>query len=306
MSQVDLDALLSQQDEHVRSELSNKPEVVEAGDSLDLADLFIDARKWYKLDEVVAVVADLKNSSALDTGNQQDASTASIYEAAVHPLVKILDGFDADDIAIQGDGAFGVFWGEDRFERALCAGITVKTFSEKFLEPRLEKKWPEAPTTGYKVGVACSRVLVKRVGVPRSDHQEEVWAGKAVNYAAKAAHTADRREMIVTDPVWERALKNDYLALSCGCWGGPSNSIWQDIEITQLPDEEASRYGRKLTSHWCDECGAEFCAAVLDGKRKRDDVRQARSQMEARLRESALRQKAANARERSRGLASLR
>lgn len=306
MAEVDLEAVLSQQDEHVRDELSNKPEVVDAGDSLDLTDLPIEARKWYKLDEAVAVVADLKNSSALGTGSQHDASTASIYEAAVHPVVDILNAFDADDIDIQGDGAFGVFWGSDRLERALCAGITVKTFSEKTFEPRLEKKWPDAPKTGFKVGVASSRVLVKRIGVPRSHHQEEVWAGKAVNYAAKAAQTADRREMIVTDPVWQRVENNDYLAMSCSCGNGPSDSIWQDVEITQLPDEEASRYGRKLASRWCDECGAEFCDAVLRGDRNREDVRQARQQMEAALRESALRKKAGAARDRRRQLAPLR
>lgn len=305
MSEVDLKALLDDQDAHVRSEFDTKPEVIEAGLYLDLTDLAIQARTWHKLDDVVAVVADLKNSSALGTGRQHDASTASIYEAAVRPVVDILNEFRADDIDIQGDGAFGLFWGSDRYERALCAGITVKTFSEASLEPRMEKKWPEAPKTGFKVGIASSRVLAKRIGIPRSTHQEEVWAGKAVNYAAKAAQTADRREMVVTDPVWQRVEKNDYLAMSCGCTG-PSDTIWEDVEITQLPGEESSRYGRKLTSHWCEKCGPEFCEAVLRGDRERQDVREARRQMKDRLRRSALRKKANAAHDQRRRLAPLR
>jgi hypothetical protein len=44
------------------------------------------------------------------------------------------------------------FWGDRRFERAFCAGVTVKTFSQRHLEKRLEEKWPDLPAeTGYKV-----------------------------------------------------------------------------------------------------------------------------------------------------------
>ncbi|MHB1518924.1 MAG: hypothetical protein ACYCVN_07180 [Acidimicrobiales bacterium] len=88
----------------------------------------ISARKWHKLDEAVAVVADLKGSTNLGVGKHA-ASTASIYEAATGGLCRIFDKFDADVVAIQGDGAFGLFWGDQRMERAICAGITVKTFS---------------------------------------------------------------------------------------------------------------------------------------------------------------------------------
>src|SRR5205823_2883503 len=145
--------------------------------------------------------------------------TASIYEAATGGLTRIFNDFDADFVAVQGDGAVGLFWGNKRLERALCAGITIKTFSELTLIPRLEKRWPELPNTGFKVGVAASSLLVKRVGVPRTAHQEPVWAGKAVNYAAKCAPQADRHEMIVAGTVWDFAEGNDYLAVSCTCAG---------------------------------------------------------------------------------------
>src|SRR6266550_3067331 len=96
----DLDELLTDLADHVSTELASMPEVNDVGDELDLEVLAVDERRWSRVDEIVVVVADLKDSTKLGTGKHA-ASTASIYEAAVRPLVKILADFDADDIAIQ-------------------------------------------------------------------------------------------------------------------------------------------------------------------------------------------------------------
>lgn len=298
---VDLKELLEGFGEHVRGEFASMPEVRDVGDDLDLDSLAIDARVWASVNDVVAVVADLKNSTQLGTGKRA-ASTASIYEAAVRPIVETFDEFEAGDITIQGDGAFGVFWGDGRYERAMCAGITIKTFSERHLVDRLEKKWPEAPETGYKVGVAASRILVKRVGIPRSDNQEEVWAGHAVNYATKAAQVANRHELVVTGDVWDFCETNDYIAFTCGCGAGPSASLWEDITIDKLPEDDPDRTGRKLTSKWCEIHGPEFCQAILDGKTTRDDVDAIRALERDKAMSNALRVKAKIAREQRRGL----
>jgi hypothetical protein len=74
--------------------------VDDVGDALDLSKLAIEARRWARVNEVVAVVADRKDSTRLGTGSQRAASTASIYEAAVKPLVQTLEEFDADDSVI--------------------------------------------------------------------------------------------------------------------------------------------------------------------------------------------------------------
>src|SRR6266700_6235177 len=271
MTAVYLPGLLGELDDAVRTELASTPEVVDKGDDLDVDDLPITARRWHKLTDAVAVVADLKNSTKLGTGKWA-ASTASIYEASTGGIVKVFDQFDADFLAIQGDGAFALFWGERRYERALCAGITIKTFSREMVA-RLEKRWPDLPETGFKVGVASSRLLAKRIGTPRNPAQQEpVWAGKAVNYAAKAAQGTDRHIMVVTGSVWDRIEKNDYLAISCPCGTGPSLGIWEDTEIERLPDGDPEAQGRALTAAWCRVHGEEYCAAVLEGKRNRGDV----------------------------------
>lgn len=298
MTQVDLKKLLDDANQHVKKELAAKPDVVPVGDDLDLDNLPVSARRWAQVDEVVAVVADLKDSTKLSTGKHA-ASTASIYEAAVAAVVQILDDFDADDIDIQGDCAIGVFWGERRMERAFCSGVTIKTFSQSHLEPQLEARWPKAPETGFKVGMAASRILVKRVGVPRKpEYQEEVWVGKAVNYAAKAAQSSDRREMWVTGSVWGRLDSNDYIAYTCGCPDGePRDSLWEDVEITRLPDGDEDRYGRKLTSMWCVKHGAAFCDAILAGKTDRQDVEKARAALNKKLVESVIANKRRSARQ---------
>lgn len=268
----DLTDLLANADKHVAGELAAAPEVVDVGHGLDLSKVPIEARKWLKTTDVVAVVVDLKGSTQLGL-NKWAASTASIYEAAIRPVVDMMVAHGADDIDIQGDGVIGLFWGDKRTERAVATGITVKTFSSNHLVPRLVKRWPTLPATGFKVGIAASPLLVKRIGIPRTAHQEEVWPGKAVNYAAKAAQCADAHELIVTKTIWDRITNNDYLMYSCGCPAGIVQPIdWQHKVIDRLAPDESDRDGRLLINTWCSTHGSEFCAAVLAGKISRSDV----------------------------------
>lgn len=279
-----------------KDEISSTPEVVEGGDDLDVDKLPIEARRWTRMDDVVVVVADLKNSTKLGTGSRA-SSTAGIYEAATGGVVQIFNAFDADFLQIQGDGAFAIFWGESRYERALCAGITVKTNSED-LVARIASKWPDKPETGFKVGVASGRVLVKRVGTPRNPAQQEpVWAGKPVNFATKAAQAADLNELIVAGSVWDQIENNDFLTLTCPCGDGPSDSLWGDFEIEKLPDDDPERHGRCLTSKWCDVHGEEYCEAVLDGKKRRSEVGKIREEMQRAQMRNAIREIARQKRE---------
>jgi len=293
---VDLEALLSTLDDRVKDELASTPDVDDVGHDLDIDDLPEDERRWLKVTDVVAVVADLKNSTKLGTGKWAQ-STASIYEAATGGVVSIFNEFDADFLAIQGDGVFGLFWGDKRVQRAICAGITIKTFSLD-LVGRLEGKWASVAEieTGYKVGVANSRILVKQVGTPRNPAQQEpVWAGNAVNFATKAAQSADRDQLVVTGGFWDRIEKNDYLAFSCPCGESPAE-IWSDFKIDRLPEDNPDSEGRVLRSKWCDTHGEDYCAAILAGSTRRDDVADVRHSMDKSLMENAIFMKAKNER----------
>ncbi|MEU3285083.1 hypothetical protein [Streptomyces longwoodensis] len=287
---VHLDDLLADLSAKTKEEIFSTPQVI-TQDEIDVDTLPIKSRKWIKLPSIVAVMVDLKSSTKLGTGKWA-ASTASIYEASTGGVVKVFNKFDADFIQIQGDGAFALFWGERRFERALCAGVTVNTFSVD-LGDQLESRWPNMPITGFKVGVACSPILVKRIGTPRNPAQQEpVWAGKAVNYAAKCAQSADRHEMIVTGSVWDRVERNDYLSISCSCNAGPSAGIWETVNIDRLPDGDPESAGRKLKVGWCTVHGQEYCDAVLAGRKKRHDVDGVRAELQKNLMRDAIFSKA--------------
>lgn len=284
-----LDALLAEIDDDIQTELKSNPEVVDA--DLSVFDAYqlekTSRREWHRLEDVVVVVADLTASTQLGVGRHA-ASTAAIYEASTDNVVRVLHEMGANFVQIQGDGAFGVFWGRRSVERALCAGITIKTFSSRYLTPTIESRWPEHEVEhGFKVGIASERVLVKVMGTPRDeDEQEPVWAGKPVNYAAKAAQVAVIDQLIVTGPVWDAIEDNDFATLSCDC--KPPAEIWKDVTIEKIPEDDTDREGRVLEVGWCREHGEEFCNAILRGETVRDEAEPIREQMKRNVRRSTL------------------
>lgn len=272
-----LDALLDDAQERVAATLSTTvtiedKRVLNPG-SLPAAG----SNTWHRYKDVVAVVSDLKGSTRLGTGTHAKP-TAKIYDAAVSQLSRIYKHFNSDFQDIQGDGGFALFSGDFAYERALCAGITVKTFSEKFLVPALTEHWEDEAVakTGYKVGIASSPLLAAKVGVRRdTSRQEPVWAGKAVNYAAKAAQLTDRHHLLVTASVWAAIADNQYLTYTCDCGGGPSNNLWKNQIIDKLPEDDDERDGMLLEAPWCGTCGDAFCAAITKGERQRSSVQEA-------------------------------
>lgn len=126
--------------------------------------------------------------------------------------------------------------------------------------------------------MASGRVLVKNIGTRRKkNEQEPIWAGKPVNYAAKATQQADRNELIVTETVWLGIEGNDYLTVSCGCDGSGAGSdmstLWQDVDIEKLGHDEDDAAGRLLEACWCDFCSPDFMLAILTGQTERDETR---------------------------------
>lgn len=269
---LELGALLEELDETVHSTIDTLPDIEDIDGSFDAADIpSSSSNNWIKIPEVVSVVFDLKSSTHLGTG-RHDKSTARIYTSAVDGAVRILHDFKADFIDIQGDGGFGLYWGDRAYERALCAAVTIRTFSESMVK-QFEKKWEgiDEVATGFKVGIHAGRTLVKKLGTRHVvSEQEPVWAGKPVNYAAKCAQSAERHQIVVTQTVWEKLKDNDYVTYSCDCNGGPTAELWQDKKVETLPELEQDTV--VLESGWCSTCGPKFCQMILNGGKKRDSV----------------------------------
>lgn len=270
---IELRALLNRLQDRTAEKFERMPSVVVKDDNFDVTKLPVNKSEWHRLTNLVAVMFDLKSSTNLEKG-RRPASTASIYDAGVGGVVQILNSFDVDFVDIQGDGGFGLFWGARRYERAMCASISIHTFSNDF-ESQLKDKWPQAPSTGFKVGVASGPILAKRVGLARHlDMQEPVWAGRPVNYAAKAAQQADSGNTLVTGSVWDAVSGNDYIAFSCGCIdgaeGGNPTLLWEEQTLDKIPDAE--KHGQLLQSAWCINHGEEYCNAILQGDTHRKEI----------------------------------
>lgn len=263
---LDITELLGDLTEEVKDDLEAELEIVDSGTAYP-SKIYTDVHKWVGTDDVVAVFGDLRNSTGLNV-DRWATSTAHIYEAATGGMVQTLAAFRPDFIDIQGDGVFALFTGDRRYERAMCASITLRHFSEHILVPQLHARLPKKPPeTGIKVGVAAGRILVKNIGVRGTN--EPVWAGRPVNFAAKCAQAADTHELVITGKVHDKIKTNEYLTWSCGCPGGTSHSyVWQSKTVATLPPDTGSAY-RLTATGWCDEHGAEFCAAVLAGRTSR-------------------------------------
>jgi class 3 adenylate cyclase len=253
-------------DERVRRELKTPVEIEDCETFPDPEDLYLEKRCWMRMKDVVAVAADLKGSTKLNFDKHANTS-ARLYEALTGHMVRAVEEFEPEFVAIQGDGLFALFHGDMRYQRALCAAVTLKTFSERTFVPAVRELMSERfPDTGLKVGMDAGILVAKRVGVRNTN--EPVWAGRPVNWAFKCAETAEAHQLVVTRTVFEKLEANDYIVYSCGCPNGSVSNLWTSTSVQGLPEEEGVEC-KVLKSDWCVKHGDEFCEAILDGKTSR-------------------------------------
>jgi class 3 adenylate cyclase len=260
---------LAKIDERAREDLVNPVEVEDIDHIPTLDEMYIERHKWLRIRQVVAVSADLKNSTSLSFDRYVNTS-ARLYEAATGSAVRIFGRFQPGFIDIQGDGMFALFHGDRALERAFCAAVSIKTFSARHLVPAIEELFAEGfPDTGYKLGMASGILAVKKIGVRGTN--EPVWAGKPVNWATKCAQHADRHELVVTSAVFDKLGGNDYVRFSCGCGtaDGTPCDLWSPAAVEKLGKHSTCAL---LRSGWCEIHGDEFCRAILNGDRERNDV----------------------------------
>jgi class 3 adenylate cyclase len=255
--------------EGARKDLKTPVEIVETDHLPTLDEMYVQARKWRRVKNVVAVSADLKDSTSLNFEKYVNTS-ARLYEAATGSAVAVFTRFSPGFMQIQGDGMYALFHGERALERAFCAAVSLKTFSARHLVPMIHDLFSDSfPETGYKLGMASGIVAVKKVGVRGTN--EPVWAGKPVNWATKCAQKADRHELVVTQAIYDKLGENDYVSHSCGCGSsdGSPAPLWSEVSVDKLGKHSQCR---KLESAWCETHGDSFCRAILDGDRDRDEV----------------------------------
>lgn len=266
-STFSVNGLLDDQHDAAKSDLTTPVEIEDVESFPSLGDLYVEKRKWLRIRNVVAVSTDLKESTALNFDKYAQTS-ARLYQAITGSTVKLFSTFGPEFVAIQGDGVFALFHGDLAFERAFCAAASIKKFSQQSVGPLIAETFSDSfPDTGLKTGIASGILVAKKVGVRGTN--EPVWAGKPVNFAVKCAQQADRHEVIVTEGVYEKLAPNDYVDYSCGCPTGASYPLWSEIQVLKLGKHSKCM---RLSSTWCPEHGDDFCRAILEGKKKREDL----------------------------------
>lgn len=235
---------------------------------------------WLQIPKVTAIYADLKGSTALSAENSPRVA-AFAYTYFIRATALILERFGAGYVDIQGDGIFGLFRGTASVFSAAASAITMRTQVELEVANRFEQDTSSEWKLTVGIGIDQGTLLVRRLGL-RGTKQNEVWAGKPVNMAAKLSSVADSNQVVVSDRVfheYERAskLRRRALIWSCGCDGstvgqgldvpsGQTKYLWNKEPAPQVVSFDLA-FIYRLKSKWCSTHGPEFCEAVVTGKR---------------------------------------
>lgn len=239
---------------------------------------------WQQIANVTAVFADLNRSTELSANNRPEKA-AFAYTHFVRAMAVSLERFSAQYIDIHGDGVFGLFSGSGSMFNAAACAITMRTLVENEVAVRFRKDASVNWNLTAGIGVDQGTLLVRRLGL-RGTKQNEVWAGKPLNMAAKLSSLSSGNQVIVSDRVFARyrsfsELRQRALLYSCGCNDngrgrgrgldapkGTTTYLWNKERVPQnLGFDFLDLY--RLKTKWCDIHGAEFCEALITGQQPR-------------------------------------
>ena len=220
---------------------------------------------WLMIRDVICVFVDMKGSTQF-SASKQNKTTAKAYQLFTGTAVRLFDEFEAPYIDVRGDGVLALF-NSDQVYRSLAAAVTFRTFACEVFESEIKKY--KDPPPGAHIGIDMKTLLVRKIGLKkrngRSDRQNEVWAGRPVNMAAKLASRADKGELLASDRYFAQ-LKSDLVLKSCGCRNGkPSDDkadLWEEIDLSE---DEVFDFAKayRFKSIWCDVHGEEYCSQIL-------------------------------------------
>lgn len=217
---------------------------------------------WLRIKDVTCVYVDMINSTKLSATERKE-TMAKIYRLFTETIIRIFHEFDAPYIDVKGDGVFALF-NYNQVYRAIAAAVTVKTFVEEEFIPKIETITDEnEKSIGAHIGIDRNTLLVRRFGLKRTedrtDRQNEVWAGKAVNMASKLASLSKSGELLVSDRFYNQ-ITNKLVRKCCTC--SEETDLWEKISITNNKFDFSTAY--KLKSIWCKEHGLEYCKKILE------------------------------------------
>jgi class 3 adenylate cyclase len=218
-------------------------------------------QNWLKIPDVICIFVDMRGSTQL-SAYSHDNSTARAYQLFTGTAVKLFSEFESPYIDVRGDGALALF-DSGQPHRALAAAVTFRTFAKEEFIPLVKNK--TGLDIGCHVGADSRTVLVRKIGFKRyrgrSDRQNEVWAGRPVNMAAKLASDSGDEELLASDRFYKK-LTSRYALKSCGCPNDKVVELWKQKDVAG-DDRFDFDTAYTLGSIWCKTHGREFCSKLI-------------------------------------------
>ena len=219
---------------------------------------------WMKIPDVIACFVDMEGSTKLSASTHPN-TTAKCYRYFTQTAVKIFHEMESPYIDVRGDGVFALF-DSNRSHTALASVVSFKTFVAKEFTPRVKEATGGEVINGH-YGIDCRTVLVRKMGLKivdgRTDRQNEVWAGKPVNMAAKLASRSEDNKIWVSDR-FHKKLTGDRALNSCGCGGegGQRAGLWTKVDVS---DDDRFDFANAfvLGSNWCETHGKEYLRDIV-------------------------------------------
>ena len=215
--------------------------------------------KWLKITDIICVFVDMKNSTKFSASHHA-ATTGRVYSLFTGTAVRLFKQFGASYIDIKGDGVFALF-NSNQVHTALASAITFKTFiKEEFTTKVINKTRVD---TGVHIGIDQATLLVSKIGLrknkSRGDMHNEVWAGKAVNMAAKLSSLSCNNEIHVSSRFYSH-IKCQKAIYSCTC--KKPVKLWSAVDIAD-DDRFSFDTAYVLNSCWCKTHGSEYLNEII-------------------------------------------
>lgn len=226
----------------------------------------LEIHQWTKIKNVVCVYIDLASSTKINIQENQKLA-AHIFDSYIKATVKIFKEYQCKYIDIQGDGAFALFDGDDRINRAIVAAVTIKTllsrntdYFSKFVSSRLS-----STNLSLRIGIHQGNVLAKKAGI--RGENEIIWLGDAVSVASKICNLKIYKDnnfksdtIRISNTIYQN-ITNQHLLMSCGC-GGTVTNLWEEYTFTEPFFGVSTLY--VLETNWCKKCGDSFSYNALN------------------------------------------
>lgn len=154
------------------------------------------------LEQAVVLYADLDGSTNMvDTRIWQFSS--EIYKTFLLCAAKIIKNEGGDITAYDGDRIMAIFIGENKYDRAVRAGLKLRSAVVHIIEPQMKLFYGNPDfVVAHTVGIDVSDLRAVRTGV-RGDN-DLVWVGRAANYAAKLTTLPSNTPTWITKAVFDQ------------------------------------------------------------------------------------------------------